>query len=154
MRILFVCLGNICRSPLAEAVFRKHVYDAGLGEEHEVESAGTGGWHVGERPDSRMRKTAEKHGVYLENIRARRFDRSDLDRFDLILAMDRSVLHDIQSMADPNQREKVRLFRTYDEFGGEESDVPDPYYGGQDGFETVYEIVERTSKNLLESIES
>ncbi len=152
LRVLFVCLGNICRSPLAEGVFRKQVHEAGLGEDLEVDSAGTGGWHVGQPPDRRMRQTASRHGVYLDDIRARKFDRADLDRFDLILAMDRSNLYDILSMAGPEQRSKVKLFMSYDESGGGQKDVPDPYYGGPDGFENVFEIVERTSRNILSSV--
>ncbi|MFV1980480.1 MAG: low molecular weight protein-tyrosine-phosphatase [Rhodothermia bacterium] len=152
LRILFVCLGNICRSPLAEGVFRKHVAEAGLGGDVEADSAGTGAWHVGEPPDRRMRQTASRHGVYLDDIRARKFDRVDLDRFDLIIAMDRSNLQDILGMASPQQRSKVKLFRSYDESGGGQGDVPDPYYGGPDGFEHVFEIVERTSRNILSSV--
>ena len=148
MRILFVCLGNICRSPLAEGVLKKQALEAGIND-IEIDSAGTGGWHVGEQPDQRMRRTAERHGVSLSGIEARKFDRSDFDKFDLILAMDRSVLEDILNMADEEQRKRVKLFRSYDEDG---SDVPDPYYGGPDGFQHVYEIAERTSRNLLESI--
>lgn len=151
LRVLFVCLGNICRSPLAEGVFRKQVDEAGLGEDLEADSAGTGGWHVGEPPDNRMRQTASRHGVYLDDIRARKFDQADLDRFDLILAMDRSNLDNILSMASPEQRSKVKLFRSYDETGGGQ-DVPDPYYGGPDGFENVFEMVERTSRNILSSV--
>lgn len=151
-KILFVCLGNICRSPLAEGVFRKQVAEAGLGDEFEVDSAGTGAWHVGEAPDRRMRQTASRHGVYLDDIQARTFNRADLDRFDLILAMDRSNLRDILAMADPEQRTKVKLFRSYDGSDVGQKDVPDPYYGGPDGFEHVFEIVERTSKNILSSV--
>jgi protein-tyrosine phosphatase len=149
MKILFVCLGNICRSPLAEGVFRKLVLESGRND-IEADSAGTGGWHVGESPDSRMRRTAERHGVSLEGIQARKFKRSDFDEYDLILAMDRSVYRDILSMAGDSQHEKVKLFRSFDDVDG--SDVPDPYYGGSDGFEQVFEIVDRTSRNILESI--
>jgi protein-tyrosine phosphatase len=116
----------------------------------EADSAGTGGWHVGESPDSRMRRTAERHGVSLGGIQARKFKRSDFDEYDLILAMDRSVYRDILSMAGDSQHEKVKLFRSFDDVDG--SDVPDPYYGGSDGFEQVFEIVDRTSRNILESI--
>lgn len=151
MKVLFVCLGNICRSPLAEGLFRKLVAEAGRADEFEIDSAGTGGWHVGERPDRRMRETAARHGVDLSDIRARRFDRDDLDDFDLILAMDRDNLRDILRVASPEQRAKVRLFRSYDDDPGGALDVPDPYYGGSDGFERVFRIVERTSRNLLEA---
>jgi protein-tyrosine phosphatase len=105
---------------------------------------------VGESPDSRMRRTAERHGVSLGGIQARKFKRSDFDEYDLILAMDRSVYRDILSLAGDSQHEKVKLFRSFDDVDG--SDVPDPYYGGSDGFERVFEIVDRTSRNILESI--
>ena len=153
MRILFVCLGNICRSPLAEGVFRKLVASEGRSAEFEIDSAGTGGWHVGERPDGRMRQTASRHGVSLEDIRARKFKRSDLDDFDLILAMDRNNYQDILALARKDQTDKVRLFRSFDPEIGGSKDVPDPYYGGPDGFEHVFDIVERTSENLLRSID-
>jgi protein-tyrosine phosphatase len=149
MRVLFVCLGNICRSPLAEGVFRKTVERAGLEGQFEIDSAGTGGWHVGDPPDPRMQETAARHGIDISTLRARRFRASDFEEYDLILAMDRQNLHDILRMAMAGQRSRVKLFRAFDPDEAGSLDVPDPYYGGRDGFEDVFEIVSRTSNNLL-----
>ena len=153
VRILFVCLGNICRSPLAEGVFQSLVDDAGLSEAIEIDSAGTGNWHVGEKADRRMRETSARHGVVLTS-RARQIDRSDFSSFDRILAMDKSNLHDILFLdRDGSYADRVRLFREYDPEPGDYQ-VPDPYYGGPDGFETVYRIVDRTARALLDDIRS
>jgi protein-tyrosine phosphatase len=151
VRILFVCLGNICRSPLAEGVFRHLVREAGLEDRFEIDSAGTGSWHVGEPPDPRTGKTAASHGVKLDG-RARQLTAGDLERYDLVLAMDRDNLHDILYL-DPkgSGSEHVRLFREFDPDPGD-LQVPDPYYGGPEGFEAVYRIVERTSQALLASL--
>jgi protein-tyrosine phosphatase len=150
MRILFVCLGNICRSPTAEGVMRGLVADAGLDGEIEVESAGTGSWHLGDPPDPRAVAAAAERGVELTGA-ARQVDESDFARFDLLIAMDRSNRDGLLRMApDEEARGRVRLLR---EFGdGEEADVPDPYYGGHEGFQEVLEIVERSSAALLEEI--
>lgn len=148
IRILFVCMGNICRSPTAEAVFRHVVHEEGLDDAFEIDSAGTGGWHVGDPPDGRMNETATRHGVPL-NGEARQLSADDLDRFDHILAMDRDNLHDILFL-DPSGEggDHVRLFREYDP-SPDDFQVPDPYYGGPEGFENVYGIVERTARALL-----
>ncbi|RMF54292.1 MAG: low molecular weight phosphotyrosine protein phosphatase [Bacteroidetes bacterium] len=152
IRVLFVCLGNICRSPLAEGVFRHLVKERGLAEHFEIDSAGTGSWHVGEPPDRRMRETARRHGVSLDGQRARQFEEEDLQRFDHIFAMDRNNLHDILYY-DRQDRfgNKVRLFREFDPDPGDYQ-VPDPYYGGPQGFENVYRIVERTARTLLDRL--
>lgn len=148
MRVLFVCLGNICRSPLAEGVFRDHVDRAGLADSFEVASAGTAGWHVGDRPDARMLETARRHGIELSS-RGRQLRAEDLESHDLLLAMDRDNLHDILYL-DPEGRfaDKVRLFREFDPDPGDWQ-VPDPYYGGPEGFEQVFDIVDRTCRALL-----
>lgn len=148
MRVLFVCLGNICRSPLAEGVFRDHVERAGLGDSFEVASAGTSGWHVGDRPDARMLETARKHGIELRS-RGRQLTAEDLEFHDLVLAMDRDNLHDILYL-DPEGRfgDRIRLFREFDPEPGDWQ-VPDPYYGGPEGFEQVFGMVDRTSRALL-----
>ncbi|HEX8205452.1 MAG TPA: low molecular weight protein-tyrosine-phosphatase [Solirubrobacteraceae bacterium] len=146
MRLLFVCLGNICRSPTAEGVMRHLVREAGLEDEIEIDSAGTGGWHVGAPPDERATEAARRRGIALEGA-ARRFDPGDFDRFDLVLAMDSENLRDLRALApDEEARSKVRLLR------GPGLDVPDPYYGGPDGFDTVLDQVEEACRALLEEV--
>ncbi len=143
-RVLFVCLGNICRSPLAEGVFRQLCADAG--QAVEIDSAGTGAYHVGEAPDRRMRQVARTHGIDIDNLRGRQVSRDDFRTFDLILAMDRSNLRNLEAMAPAGSHADVRLFRSFDPTPGD-GDVPDPYYAG--GFDVVYTLVERTSRALL-----
>jgi len=149
IRVNFVCLGNICRSPLAEGVFRDLVEQSGLEDFFEIVSSGTGGWHVGEQADARMRQTAERHGLSLEEHRADQFQEDDLPAFDHIFTMDKSNLKDVLALdGDDAYGHKVRLFREFDPEPGNYQ-VPDPYYGGEDGFEKVYEIVDRTARMLL-----
>jgi protein-tyrosine phosphatase len=146
VRILFVCLGNICRSPTAEGVMRRLVRDEGLDDRIEIDSAGTGGWHVGAPPDARATEAASRRGTTLEGA-ARRFTVADFDRFDLILAMDAENRRDLLALApDDEARAKVRMFRPGD------LDVPDPYYGGADGFEEVLDLVEEAARSLLAEI--
>lgn len=149
--ILFVCLGNICRSPTAEGIFQHLVNEAGREKEFLIDSAGTGAWHVGNPANSKSQATANKHGVHLHS-KARQFTPSDFNDFDLILAMDRSNLDDILAM-DPSgtHHHKVKLFREFDPTP-EDGQVPDPYYGGMDGFEHVYQICYRTSAAILKSL--
>lgn len=152
IRIQFVCLGNICRSPLAEAVFRDHVEQADLGDYFDIASSGTGDWHVGDPADPRMQETAAQHGVPLEGHRARQFSTDDLQAFDHIFVMDKDNLHDVLYLDEQDEHNgKVRLFREFDPQPGD-FQVPDPYYGGQDGFETVYKIVDRTAAELLDRL--
>jgi protein-tyrosine phosphatase len=149
-RILFVCLGNICRSPTAEAVMRGLVADAGLENEIEIESAGTGDWHVGHPPDPRSVAAAAERGVELTGT-ARQVDRADFEGYDLLIAMDRANRDDLRAMALTDEDEaKVKLLREYGD--GAELDVPDPYYGGDDGFNDVVEIVDRSCRALLAQI--
>jgi protein-tyrosine phosphatase len=149
IRVLFVCLGNICRSPLAEGVFRHQVRAAGLSDAFEIASAGTGGWHVGEPPDERMCATAFRRGVDLRAQRGRQLRREDLERYDHILVMDRENLANARRLArDEAQAQRIVLFREFDPQPGDRQ-VPDPYYGGPDGFEEVLDIVERTCAALL-----
>jgi len=150
MRLLFVCLGNICRSPTAEGVMRALIAEAGLDGEIEVDSAGTGGWHVGDPPDPRAVAAARERGIELDGA-ARQVTPGDFFEFDLVIAMDRSNREDLLRMAPgPEAEAKVRLLR---EFGdGVEDDVPDPYYGGADGFAEVVEIVERNCRALLDEV--
>ncbi|MDF1568964.1 MAG: low molecular weight protein-tyrosine-phosphatase [Spirochaetaceae bacterium] len=151
-RVMFICSGNICRSPLAQAVFEHLSAEAGLSGEFEIESSGTGAWHVGEQADSRMRKTASAHGVKL-NHRSRQLHREDLSDYHLLLTMDHHNHRDTMALArTPEEREKVRLFRDFDPAGT--GDVPDPWYGGLDGFEDVWQIVKRTCESLLKNLSS
>lgn len=151
-RVLFVCLGNICRSPIAEGVFRHKVSESGLDELFEIDSAGTGAWHAGEPPDRRMRQTARAHGISIDDLRARRVELEDMFRFDHILAMDRSNYDDLRTFDVPDAiRERVQLFRAFDPHP-EDLNVPDPYYGGSRGFERVFDIVSRTCDVLLTRI--
>ncbi len=149
-RVLFVCLGNICRSPLAEGVFLHLVREAGLTDRFEVESAGTGDWHVGERPDPRSVAVARQHGVDLPS-RARQVTPDDLEAFDHVLAMDRDNLSDLQRLARPGARAVVGLLRAHDpaRVTDGDDDVPDPYYGGPSGFDVVFEMVHRSCTVLL-----
>jgi protein-tyrosine phosphatase len=146
-RILFVCLGNICRSPAAEGVFLHLVRDAGLEPHFSVDSAGTGAWHEGEPADSRMRSAADARGISLPSV-ARRVSADDFERFDYILAMDSSNFDTLRRIAPSRYHDKIRLFREWDP-DGPGKDVPDPYYGGPDGFEEVLDIVTRTGRALL-----
>jgi protein-tyrosine phosphatase len=147
IRILFVCLGNICRSPTAEAVLRHLVRERGLEDEIEIDSAGTGGWHVGSAPDERATAAAGRRGIELTGS-ARRFDpERDFERFDLILAMDAENLRDLLAVApDDEARAKLRMFRPGD------LDVPDPYYGGRDGFDEVLDLVDEAALELLQEL--
>jgi protein-tyrosine phosphatase len=151
-RICFVCLGNIVRSPLAENLFLHQAEQTGVSDRFEVDSAGTGAWHVGEPPDSRMQRVAAIHGLKYTG-RARQIRPHDLEDFDLIIAMDRENLSDLKRLVrSPEAGQKIRLLREFDPFGGPQAGVPDPYYGGIDGFEEVYQIVERSTQKLLEAI--
>ncbi len=152
VKVLFVCLGNICRSPVAEGVFRAKVREAGLERRIHIDSAGTGAWHVGNPPDRRMTATAKRRGVDLSQQRARQFVADDLEDFDVILAMDRSNLRNIQSLdTSDGFNERVSLFREWDPEPGDQ-EVPDPYYGGPEGFEHVFDIVDRTADALLDDL--
>lgn len=152
-RILFVCLGNIVRSPLAENLFRHMAIKQGLDSTYEVDSAGTSAYHVGEPPDVRMRRTAAGFGLDYDGA-ARRFQISDFDRFDLIVAMDHQNQRNLLAMArSEDDSEKIRLMREYDPQAPSDAEVPDPYYGGLDGFEKTYAIVERSVQGLLEALE-
>ena len=149
IKVLFVCMGNICRSPTAEGVFRKVVADAGLSDRIHIESAGTHAYHVDEPPDRRAQAAAERRGFSLVDIRARRISNEDFERFDYIFAMDRDNLQLIKDAAGEQQRTEIHLFLEY-ATGGRVSEVPDPYYGGAAGFERVLDLVEDASSRLVE----
>lgn len=147
--VLFVCLGNICRSPAAEGVFRALCLREGLSVS--IDSAGTGAWHAGNLPDMRMRAAAKNRGIDLSKQRARQVQQADYRDFDLILAMDQSNLADLLAEAPPNRTADIRLFL---DFGSSnERDVPDPYYGGDAGFEKVLNLVEDAALGLLQHLE-
>jgi protein-tyrosine phosphatase len=150
-RVLFVCTGNICRSPTAEGVFRHMVERAGLAEAIESDSAGTHGYHVGEPPDRRACEEAAARGYDLSAIVARRFAPADFHRFDLILAMDRGHHAHLSRIAPPETAGRLRLFM---EFAGEDAahDVPDPYYGSRGGFAEVLDMIESGAEGLLAAI--
>jgi protein-tyrosine phosphatase len=156
IRVLFVCLGNICRSPLAEGVFLHLARAAGVADRFEVDSAGTGDWHVGEPPDPRASAVARKYGVTLPST-ARQVTAADFERFDYIVAMDRENLWNLERMAREGRGTrtrvaKIHLLRVDDpdrEAGDDRHDVPDPYYGGPSGFDQVYHMVYRSAEALL-----
>jgi protein-tyrosine phosphatase len=149
IRIQFVCLGNICRSPLAKVVFRDKVEAHGLGDHFEIHSSGTGNWHVGDKADERMRRTAQRNDLSLEDHRASQFQAEDLAAYDHIFVMDKSNLNDVLHLDENDEHGgKVRLFREFDP-QPDDYQVPDPYHGGRQGFENVFDIVERTSEMLL-----
>ncbi len=148
--VLFVCLGNICRSPTAHGVFEQLVVEAGLGGRIRVDSAGTGDWHVGRAPDPRARQAAMARGVDIGQLRARQVSRQDFDVFDYILAMDRANLADLHAMKPSGFQGYLGLFLPFATGGdGDVEEVPDPYYGGLDGFEGVYNLVHGASVGLL-----
>jgi protein-tyrosine phosphatase len=145
VRILFVCLGNICRSPTAEGVMRHLLRERGMEDEVEVESAGTGSWHVGSPPDERSTEAARRRGIALEGA-ARQVRPEDFDDFDLIVAMDHSNLGDLLDLApDDEARGRVRLLL-------DDADVPDPYYGGPGGFDEVLDLVQEACERLLDEV--
>ena len=148
--VLFVCMGNICRSPTAEGVFRHHVVASGLEEHFDIDSAGTHAYHVGEPPDKRAQQAALRRGFSLADIRARRIAAEDFERFHHIIAMDEDNLAMLHEQADATQRGKIRLFLEFSR--GPETEVPDPYYGGATGFERVLDLVEDASRGLLETL--
>jgi protein-tyrosine phosphatase len=150
--VLFVCMGNICRSPTAEGVFRRLVEQEGLGDRIEVDSAGTHAYHVNEPADRRARAAAERRGYSLDGIRARRLDEADFARFDYIIAMDRDNLAILEQQITADHSARLHLFLEFTQ--SVEEEVPDPYYGGAAGFERVLDLVEDASRGLLEKLRS
>ncbi|MGC2996834.1 low molecular weight protein-tyrosine-phosphatase [Streptomyces sp. G35A] len=151
-RVCFVCTGNICRSPMAESVFRARVVEAGLDGLVEVDSAGTGGWHEGDGADPRTVAVLRENGYDADHT-ARQFDPSWFARLDLVIALDSGHLRALRRLA-PTERDaaKVRLLRSYDPAAGDGLDVPDPYYGEADGFDACLEMVESASTGLLAAV--
>lgn len=151
--VLFVCMGNICRSPTAEGVFRRVVLEAGVEDRVQIDSAGTHDYHVGKSPDPRARHAAAGRGYDLSGLVGRQVTRRDFAEFDYILAMDRDNLDNLLRICPPEHRDKVRLFLSFSErFTGQE--VPDPYYGGAQGFERVLDMVEDAARGLLRELQA
>jgi protein-tyrosine phosphatase len=148
--ILFVCMGNICRSPLAEGIFRHMADNAGRAAEFDIDSAGTGGWHQGNPPDPRSLAVAAAHGIDISKQRARRIVAADFDRFDLILALDRDNLRNLQKIVPAAAAARLHLFSRY--AIGTDEDIPDPYYGGRDDFERVYTMLFNGCNSLLAAV--
>ena len=149
-RILFVCLGNICRSPLAEGILRKLTAERGLAGRIEIDSAGTGGWHRGAPPDTRSIETGRRHGFDISGLRARKITISDFSEFDLIFAMDRSNLRDLVKIAPHDSSADIHLFMDF--VSGEHRDIPDPYYGDGEDFEAVYNMLSKGCDRLVATL--
>ena len=153
--VLFVCLGNICRSPLAEAVFRQAVADAGLEDRFRIDSAGTSGWHDGESPDERTAAVAARRGVQVTGS-SRQVTETDVSEFDYLVAMDadnlRSVEELIERSATDGDEPEAFLFREFDPEADGDLEVPDPYFGGAEGFDIVHDLVERSADGLLDHL--
>ena len=149
-RVLFVCMGNICRSPTAEGVFRQLARARGVADRFEVDSCGTGAWHAGEPADARARATAARHGVDLDG-RARGIERDDLERFDHIVCMDEDNRQNLIELGAPDAKVRLLLESIPDL---PVTEVPDPYYGGEEGFETVFQLVLRACEALLDELVS
>lgn len=146
-RVLFVCLGNICRSPTAEGVFQHAVDEAGLRGQIHVDSCGVGDWHVGKAPDERAQLAAKRRGVDISHLRGRQLSANDFLEFDYVLAMDHANLQAMQALKPAESRAHVGLFLAF--AGTPDAEVPDPYYGGDEGFESVLNMIETASAGLI-----
>lgn len=151
VNVLFVCLGNICRSPTADGVFQKYVDEAGLGHVIKVDSAGTSGWHIGSPPDHRSAQEAASRGYNLSHLKGRQVERDDFNHFDYILAMDKQNLADLQDLAPADFSGHLGLFLTFSS-QTQYTEVPDPYHGGKKGFTLVLDLIEDASQGLLNQI--
>ncbi len=149
--VVFICMGNICRSPTAEGVFRHVVKERNLQDVIKIDSAGTHAYHIGEPPDLRSQATAKSRGVDLSMQRARKVEAIDFERFDYVIAMDRSNYENLKALATVEQQEKLHLFMGFTN-EWDNAEVPDPYYGGGDGFTNVFDMVQSASEGLLETI--
>lgn len=152
VKVLFVCLGNICRSPTAEGLFKAHLKNAGLEARVQTDSAGTAGWHVGKAPDARAIAAAAERGIDINALRARQVTKKDFSEFDYVLAMDSANLNDLLSLCPNDYPGRCCLYLDFAE-GAPESEVPDPYYGGAEGFAHVLDLVEQAATGLLADIQ-
>ena len=152
MKVLFVCLGNICRSPTAEGVFRHYVEQAGLSDQVTIDSAGTSDWHIGKTPDPRTIAAAAQRGYDVSTLRGRQATAEDFNEFDLILAMDNSNLTNLQAIQPAHSKAELALYLP--RFNISPDEVPDPYYGGEDGFELVLDMLEQASQVLLDEVKA
>jgi len=150
-RVLFVCLGNICRSPMAEGVFRRVAEEEGVANRFEIDSAGMGDWHIGQAPDTRAQAAAQNRGMDISGQRARQVTAADYRRFDLILAMDDSNYDELIGLAPKSELHKVRLFLDYAPRAGTRN-VPDPFYGGSEGFDHALDLIEAAAQGLVASL--
>jgi protein-tyrosine phosphatase len=150
-RILFVCLGNICRSPMAEGVFRRVVAEEGLAHRFVIDSAGLGDWHIGQAPDHRAQRAARSRGIDISDQTARQVVDEDFDRFDLLLVMDGSNYAELKARAPHQAHDKIRPFLDYAPHAGTK-DVPDPFFGGAAGFEEALDLIEAAARGLLVSL--
>ena len=151
VKVLFICMGNICRSPTAEAVFRHYVESAGMSADILIDSAGTHDYHIGDKPDARAQHAARQRGYDMSELRGRQVGEDDFRQFDYVLAMDSANLAILQQIAPPDSNTRARLLLEFSRHH-RERDVPDPYYGGADGFERVLDMVEDAAQGLLEEI--
>ncbi|MBB1125125.1 low molecular weight protein-tyrosine-phosphatase [Thiospirillum jenense] len=151
IKVLFVCMGNICRSPTAQGVFQKQVTEAGLADHIEISSAGTHAYHIGDPPDMRTQQVAQRRGVNLSNLRARRVRADDIKQFDYVVAMDQDNYRELQAICPDGYQQRLHLLLDFaPELGTRE--VPDPYYGGPGGFERVFDLVEAAARGLLAEV--
>lgn len=151
VRVLFVCLGNICRSPMAEGAFRHLLKQEGLGDRVEIDSAGTHGYHIDESPDRRAQATMKARGIDIGDLRGRQVSAADFGSFDYVLAMDRENLENLRAICPPGQEDKLHLFLEYAAHRPER-EVPDPYFGGASGFDRVFDLIKDAAEGLLADI--
>jgi len=151
VQVLFVCMGNICRSPTAHGVFRNMVIDEGLSDLIEIDSAGTHAYHVGNPPDTRAQQTANSRGIDLSDLRARQARSEDFDEFDYVIAMDKDNYHSLKLISPKGKLDRLYMFLDFAP-SIRKREVPDPYYGGPEGFETVFDMVDAASRGLLADI--
>ena len=152
VKILFVCMGNICRSPTAEGVFRHKVIEAGLEDRIHIDSAGTIAYHIGHPPDPRAQKAALKRGIDLSAQRARKVTSADFEEFDFVIAMDSDNHDELEAICPLDHEDRLHMFLKFAQHN-RETDVPDPYYGGGNGFETVLDLIEDASEGLLQHLQ-